>query len=75
MTREEKIKKAVAIAVAYYIEQEKTALKAETSVKAGTGWNQAGKAIHMNMKRMIQHRGSIQKPRNLFKNEEPKVLI
>jgi hypothetical protein len=62
MTREDKIKKAVAVAVAYHIEQEKADLLLAES-KHKTGWNQAGKTIQMNVQRMIQQRGSIAKPR------------
>ena len=73
MTREEKIKKAVAVAVAYYVEQEK-ALSAERASKARTtGWNKASKAIHMNAQRIIQQRGSISRPKSLFRHEEPHV--
>lgn len=74
MTREEKIKKAVAVAVAYYIEQEKTELLAERKNKVKTGWIQASKTIQMNVQRMIQQRASIARPRTLFKSEEPYVL-
>lgn len=70
MTREEKLKKAVAVAVAYYIEQEKSEILAERRNKVKTGWNQASKTIQMNVQRMIQQRGSIARPRTLFKTEE-----
>ncbi len=59
MTKEEKIKKAVAIAVAYHIEQENVSVLTATNNKANTTWNQAGKSFQLKMKRMLQHRGSI----------------
>ncbi|MCC5930796.1 MAG: hypothetical protein JJU28_16245 [Cyclobacteriaceae bacterium] len=59
MTRQEKIKKVIAIAVAYYIDQEKTALNAQTSGRSGKQWNKAGKAFQMNMKKLMQQRGSL----------------
>jgi len=69
MTREDKLKKAVAVAVAYYIEQEKAdMLMAEKRHK--TGWNQASKTIQMNVQRMIQQRGSIAKPRAHYQTED-----
>lgn len=71
MTREQKLKKAVAIAVAYYVEQEKAEFLADRNNKSKTGWNQAGKTIQMNVQRMMQQRTSIGRPRTLFKSEEP----
>jgi hypothetical protein len=59
MTRQDKIKKVIAIAVAYYIDQEKTALNAQMNGRTGKKWNKAGKAFQLNMKRMMQQRGSI----------------
>ena len=63
MTREEKLKKAVAVAVAYYVEQENTAILTATKNKAKTTWNQAGKSFQLKMKSMLQHRGSINRSR------------
>jgi len=74
MTRTEKMKKAVAIAVAYYIKQENDIIQTEKPARAGYGWNQAGKALQMNIQRTMQSRGSIRKPQSLMRNEEPNVL-
>ncbi len=63
MTREEKLKKAVAIAVAYYVEAENTSVLTATKNKAKTTWDQAGKSFQLKMKRMLQQRGSISQSR------------
>lgn len=59
MTRQEKIKKVIAIAVAYYVEKEKAALQAQMGGRTGKQWHKAGKAFQMNMKRLMQQRGNI----------------
>lgn len=56
MTREEKIKKAVAIAVAHYVEQEKAeALKVESSINGS--WSRAGVKMMMSKRKLVQLRG------------------
>ncbi|MFA8435378.1 MAG: hypothetical protein ACEPOZ_12740 [Marinifilaceae bacterium] len=56
MTREEKIKKAISVAVAYYIEEEKAeALKVEES-KNGS-WARTGVKMMMAKRKIVQLRG------------------
>ncbi|MCY1634856.1 hypothetical protein DF185_17065 [Marinifilum breve] len=56
MTREEKIKKAVAIAVAHYVEQEKAeALKVENS--NSSSWSRTGIKMMMTKRKVVQLRG------------------
>ncbi|MRT92956.1 hypothetical protein [Ancylomarina sp. 16SWW S1-10-2] len=56
MTREEKIKKAVLVAVAYHIEQEKAeALKCEVSTTSS--WSRTGIKMMMTKRKIIQLRG------------------
>ena len=56
MTREEKIKKAVLVAVAYHIEQEKAeALKCE--VAKTSSWSRTGIKMMMTKRKIIQLRG------------------
>ena len=56
MTREEKIKKAVLVAVAYHIEQEKAeALKCEVSTISS--WSRTGIKMMMTKRKIIQLRG------------------
>jgi hypothetical protein len=56
MTREEKIKKAVAIAVAHYVEQEKAeALKVENSTN--NSWSRTGIKLMMTKRKVVQLRG------------------
>ncbi len=74
MTREEKRKKAVATAVAYFIEDEKAKLRANRANKVKSSWMQAGRIMQMNLKRMIQQRGSFSSSSTLFGNKEPFVL-
>ncbi|MGK7394663.1 MAG: hypothetical protein ACNS62_08820 [Candidatus Cyclobacteriaceae bacterium M3_2C_046] len=74
MSREEKIKKAVAIAVAYFVEQEKATLWAEKANRTQNNWMQASKTIQMNMQQMIHQRASIARPRSLYNREESLVL-
>ena len=58
MTREEKIKKAISVAVAYHIEQEKAeALKLQNS--STTSWSRTGVEMMMTKRKMIQRRGRI----------------
>jgi hypothetical protein len=59
MTREEKLRKAAVIAVAYYVEQERNTAMMATDSNAKTKWNQAGRTFQLNMKRMLQQRRSI----------------
>ena len=57
MTREEKIKRAVLVAVAYHIEQEKAeALKCEVST-GGSAWSRTGIKMMMTKRKIIQLRG------------------
>lgn len=70
MTRSEKIKKAVAIAVAYYLQQEKASAIEQRPVNSRTGWLNASKAIQMSGRQIFQQRGRIARPRNFFRNEE-----
>lgn len=56
MTREEKIKKAALIAVAYHIEQEKAeAMKVESS--ANGSWSRTGVKMMMTKRKIVQLRG------------------
>ncbi len=56
MTREEKIKKAAAIAVAHYIEQEKAeALKVGNSTNSS--WSRTGIKMMMTKRKIVQLRG------------------
>ncbi len=56
MTYEEKKKKAVMIAVAFYIKQENANEKALPNL---TRWSQTGKVIAMNKRQVIQQRGRV----------------
>lgn len=56
MTREEKIKKAVLVAVAHHIELEKTeALNGESAINGS--WARTGIKMMMTKRKMIQQRG------------------
>ncbi|GAB7088017.1 hypothetical protein [Marinifilum fragile] len=56
MTREEKIKKAVLVAVAHYIEEEKAeALKLENSINGS--WSRTGVKMMMSKRKIVQLRG------------------
>ena len=56
MTREEKIKKAVAIAVAHYVEQEKAeAMKVDNSTNGS--WSRTGVKMMMTKRKIVQLRG------------------
>jgi putative IMPACT (imprinted ancient) family translation regulator len=58
MTREEKIKKAISVAVAYHIEQEKAeALQLQNS--STTSWSRTGVEMMMTKRKIVQRRGRI----------------
>lgn len=54
MTREEKKKKAVLIAIAYYLEQEKEACKGNPNFNS---WSRIGRETRMNDRTVVQRRG------------------
>ncbi len=58
MTREEKKKKAIAIAVSYYLEQERAESMKLTPNKANS-WSRMGQMLNMGKRRVIQSRGKI----------------
>jgi hypothetical protein len=74
MTRIEKIKQAVAVAVAYYVEQEKQALTAEKPINSRRSWVNARNAIQMRGRQIVQQRGRIGSTRILMKKETNPIL-
>lgn len=59
MTTYEKKKKAAMIAVAYYIEQEKTNAIALTGCNELSNWSRTGIEIAMQKRQVIQRRGRL----------------
>lgn len=57
MTYQEKKKKAVAIAVAYFIEQEKAALNEQNASRKP--WGGMGKSVIMANREVVQRRGRL----------------
>ncbi len=57
MNAYEKKRKAAMIAVAYYIEQEKTNATASAELNRSGAWVQTGKEIAMSNRYVIQRRG------------------
>lgn len=58
MTREEKKKKAIAVAIAYFLEQEKEA-KLPVKFYEDCGWVKVHKKIKMKKRMVIQRRGRL----------------
>ena len=56
MTREEKIKKAAVIAVAYYVEQEKAQMVKDQNTSK-VSWGRSGVEITMAKTKVVQRRG------------------
>jgi len=54
MTREEKKKKAALIAVAYYLEQEKSVCRENPDCNS---WSRVGRETRMNDRTVVQRRG------------------
>ncbi len=59
MTLSDKKKKAVAIAVAYFLEEEKKEAAALEDFKARNMWVSMGKEIIMQNRAMVQRRGRV----------------
>lgn len=59
MTYQEKKKKAIAIAVACYIEQEKAELQAQTVGISSSSWQSTGRLMQMNNRQIVQRRGRV----------------
>ncbi len=58
MTREEKKKKAIAIAVSYYLEQERAELMNMAPNKLNS-WSRMGQMLNMSKRRVIQSHGKL----------------
>lgn len=70
MTKREKLKKVVAVAVAYYLEQEqKSAVSANQSYN-NKRWVSTRQAMHMRERIMVQQRGRMASTRVLFRKNE-----
>lgn len=59
MTYEEKKKKAIAIAIAYYLDQEKAKASDDTKNGQPGNWQAAGRTIQMRNRQLVQKRGRV----------------
>ena len=70
MTRIEKIKKAAAIAVAYYLEQQKLQCASTGDCNSRKSWVNTSKAIQMRGRMIMQQRGRVASVRNVGRRDE-----
>lgn len=57
MSYQEKKKKAIAIAVAYFVEQEKLTLAKEQENQCTSQWQTVGRSIQMRDRQTVQRKG------------------
>jgi predicted negative regulator of RcsB-dependent stress response len=70
MTKREKLKKVVALAVAYYLEQEQNCGASADNCNQNKRWVSTRQAMHMRGRMMIQQRGRMASTRTLFKKSD-----
>ena len=70
MTKREKLKKVVAVAVAYYLEEEQKSALSLTNGGANRRWVSTRQAMHMRERTMVQQRGRMASTRTLFRRTE-----
>lgn len=74
MTTIEKRNKAIAIAVAYFLEQERAELNMEKTTTPKNNWMLTSRSIQMNIQQTIQQRANINRARTALNREESLVL-
>ena len=70
MTKREKLKKVVALAVAYYLEQQQNCEASSDNCNQNKRWVSTRQAIHMRGRMMVQQRGRMASTRTLFKKPD-----
>lgn len=72
MAKREKLKKVVAVAVAYYLEQEKKCASSNTC-GSNVRWVSTRQAMQMRERIMVQQRGRIASTRTLFRRNDTAI--